>query len=84
MIHKSILIQCIGMGLLCSSMAGVTLEQFKNPPDDAKPLTWMHMMNQNISAEGLEKDLQAISDAGLGGAAYIQRVRGHAAGACSV
>jgi hypothetical protein len=41
---------------------------FKNPPADAKPMTWMHMMNSNGSKEGLSKDLRALSDAGVGGA----------------
>lgn len=51
-----------------TSFAEVTPEQFMNPPDAAKPRTWMHMMNQSLSKEGLEKDLQSLSDAGLGGA----------------
>ena len=42
--------------------------EFVNPPADAKPQTWMHMMNSNGSKEGLTKDLQALSDAGVGGA----------------
>lgn len=41
---------------------------FANPPDSAKPMTWMHIMNGNISKEGLTKDLQLLSDAGVGGA----------------
>ncbi|MDF7823431.1 glycosyl hydrolase [Pontiellaceae bacterium B12227] len=43
-------------------------DDFVNPPVDAKPMTWMHMMNSNGSKEGLTKDLQALSDAGIGGA----------------
>jgi hypothetical protein len=51
-----------------SAFAQISPDKFKNPPDSAKPRTWMHMMNQNLSKEGLEKDLQSLSDAGLGGA----------------
>lgn len=31
-------------------------------------MTWMHMMNNNASKEGLTKDLQGLADAGVGGA----------------
>ena len=41
---------------------------FQNPPPDAQPMTWMHMMNNNASKEGLTKDLQGLADAGVGGA----------------
>lgn len=58
--------------LLC---AGISFAQeltpleveFKNPPHAAKPLTWMHVMNGNISKEGLIKDIEAIEAAGVGG-----------------
>ncbi|SNR77060.1 Glycosyl hydrolases family 2, sugar binding domain [Lutibacter agarilyticus] len=40
---------------------------FKNPPIDAKPKTWMHAMSGNMSKEGLTKDLEAIEEVGLGG-----------------
>ncbi len=41
------------------------LEQnFKNPPQSAKPRTWMH---GNMSEVGLTKDLEAMADAGIGG-----------------
>jgi BNR repeat-containing family member/alpha-L-rhamnosidase len=40
---------------------------FQNPPPDARPMTWMHMMNNNASKEGLTKHLQGLADAGVGG-----------------
>lgn len=40
---------------------------FVNPPADTKPRTWMHAMSGNMSKEGMTKDLEAISDAGIGG-----------------
>lgn len=43
-------------------------KEFFSPPDSSKPRTWMHVMNQNFSQEGLEKDLQSLSDVGIGGA----------------
>ncbi len=40
---------------------------FKDPPSSAKPRTWMHAMSGNMSKEGLTKDLESISEAGIGG-----------------
>lgn len=40
---------------------------FKNPPQSAKPRTWMHAMSGNMSKEGMTKDLEAIAAAGQGG-----------------
>jgi len=51
-----------------SAKAELSHELFLNPPDNAKPRTWMHVMNQNLSEQGLEKDLQSLADVGIGGA----------------
>jgi len=51
-----------------ASLAGLSPEQFRDPPADSRPMTWMHMMNNNASKEGLAKDLQGLADAGVGGA----------------
>jgi len=40
---------------------------FVNPPDSAKPQTWWHWMNGNVSAEGITADLEAMKRVGLGG-----------------
>ncbi|MFD1316407.1 glycosyl hydrolase [Namhaeicola litoreus] len=42
-------------------------ENFKNPPERAKPRAWMHAMSSNMSKEGLTKDLDAIQKVGIGG-----------------
>ena len=45
-----------------------TLEQdFRQPPDSAKPLVWWHWMNGNISKEGIKLDLEWMHRVGLGG-----------------
>ncbi len=49
---------------------------FVAPPASARPMTWMHWMDNNISAEGMTKDLEAIADAGLGGALIFNIARG--------
>ena len=42
-------------------------EGFANPPRSAKPYTWWHWMNGNISKEGVTADLEALAAAGVGG-----------------
>jgi len=45
-----------------------TLEKsFKSPPDSAKPYTWWHWVNGNVSKKGITKDLEAMKAVGLGG-----------------
>jgi hypothetical protein len=41
---------------------------FLRPPDSAKPHTWWHWMNGNITKEGITADLEAMHSIGLGGA----------------
>src|SRR5205085_5084068 len=41
---------------------------FVNPPDSAKPHTWWHWINGNITREGITADLEAMKRAGIGGA----------------
>ena len=67
---KSLICQSIIVSLVVAltTHAGLKPNEFVTPPADAKPMTWMHMMNSNGSKEGLSKDLQALSDAGVGGA----------------
>lgn len=40
---------------------------FLNPPDAAKPHTWYHMMNGNVTKEGITCDFEALAKAGIGG-----------------
>src|SRR6185503_17676467 len=41
---------------------------FSNPPDSAKPHTWWHWMNGNVTKEGITADLEAMKRVGIGGA----------------
>jgi hypothetical protein len=41
---------------------------FTNPPNSAKPHTWWHWINGNISKKGITADLEAMKKIGLGGA----------------
>ncbi len=53
---------------LAISARGDDLESgFKSPPDSARPHTWWHWMNGNVTKEGITKDLEAMKRIGLGG-----------------
>src|SRR4051812_44761829 len=41
---------------------------FRDPPADARPNTLYFWMNGNVTREGIDADLAAMRDAGLGGA----------------
>ena len=51
-----------------AAAAAVLSAGFQNPPDVAKPHTWWHWMNGNITREGITADLEAMKKIGLGGA----------------
>ena len=53
--------------------AADTLETgWQKPPQSAKPRTWWHWMNGNISKEGITRDLEAMKRVGIGGATIFQ------------
>src|ERR1035437_5807100 len=48
--------------------AGSLEAGFQHPPDSARPQTWWHWMNGNVSREGITADLEAMKRVGIGGA----------------
>jgi len=40
---------------------------FLNPPESAKPRTWWHWTNSNVTKEGITKDLEWMNRVGIGG-----------------
>ena len=40
---------------------------FRTPPDSAKPLTWWHWMDGDVTKEGITADLESMKRIGLGG-----------------
>jgi len=44
---------------------------FENPPGSARPQTWWHWMNGNITKVGIAADLEAMKQIGLGGATIV-------------
>ncbi len=50
-----------------TAIAQTPLEQgFDNPPADAKPGTWFHVMSGNMTKEGITLDLEAMARTGIG------------------
>lgn len=58
----------LAAGAIVSSFAGTPEQEFANPPHAAKPQTWWHWMNGNVTREGVTADLEAMAEIGLGGA----------------
>ena len=53
---------------LAASAAGLSPDEFRSPPASARPHTWWHWMNGNVTKEGITADLEAMAAVGLGGA----------------
>lgn len=52
----------------CLNISAQDLESgFKNPPESAKPRTWWHWTNSNITKEGITKDVEWMKRIGIGG-----------------
>ncbi|MFC2110021.1 glycosyl hydrolase [Bacteroidota bacterium] len=67
------IVSCEGINKKSIQEANITIgikelrEGFKRPKKQFYPETWFHLMGNNISKEGLTKDLEAINQAGLQG-----------------
>ena len=57
-----------GFAGLPAFSAGLSADEFRNPPHTAKPHTWWHWMNGNVTKEGITADLEAMARVGIGGA----------------
>jgi hypothetical protein len=67
------LLALFSLGLTCCSENApkpqtLSVEDFKSPDKTFYPKTWMHAMNGNLSKAGYSKDMEAIAEAGMGGA----------------
>ena len=62
------------VSILVSLAAATALGQsaleksFRDPPREARPHTWWHWMNGNVTRAGITADLEAMKQIGLGGA----------------
>ena len=62
-----ILLSIITLNSTAQNGSGFLENGFKNPPDQAKPRTWWHWTNSNITKEGITKDLEWMKRVGIGG-----------------
>ena len=53
---------------LAQPAADPLLAGFRDPPASARPRTWWHWLNGNITEDGIVKDLEWMKQVGLGGA----------------
>ena len=58
----------LGTGTAVPVLAEALEERFARPPQDARPQTWWHWMNGNVTKEGITADLEAMNRIGIGGA----------------
>lgn len=63
-----------------SKPADPLADGFRNPPASARPHTWWHWMNGNVTREGITADLEAMKEAGIGGAQMFTVDQGIPAG----
>jgi len=49
---------------------------FQSPPASARPQTWWHWMNGNVTKEGITGDLEAMQRVGIGGAEIFNASEG--------
>jgi hypothetical protein len=61
-----------GIRSLQPSGADATAADFLKPPDDARPWVYWYFMDGNLTREGMDADLEAMKQAGLGGAIYLE------------
>lgn len=66
--------------LLLPKPADSLAEGFRNPPASARPHTWWHWMNGNVTKEGITADLKAMKEVGIGGAQLFTVDQGIPAG----
>jgi hypothetical protein len=68
----SLLLASLFAALPCTAAPAVPLAAgFAAPPDAARPRTWWHWMDGNVSADGIRQDLAWMKRAGLGGLQQI-------------
>ena len=82
LLHKALLLLALPtLGLLpaaaCAQQApAIDLEKaFQNPPEAARPWVFWYWMNAAVTAEGITADLEAMKEAGIGGA-YLMPIKG--------
>lgn len=67
---------CLGLLLFCSALSGLRAssldEDFRNPPEEAKPWVYWIWINGNVSKEAIRADLEDMKRVGIGGAMLFE------------
>lgn len=73
---------CLGLSLFSvnAQTPDPLAEGFASPPASARPHTWWHWMNGNVTKEGITADLEAMARVGIGGAQIFNAGEGIPAG----
>ena len=64
---KKLLALCLAAGAAVTASAESLEAGFRTPPHAAKPHTWYHLMNGNVTKAGITRDFEALAEAGFGG-----------------
>ena len=64
---KATLLAIAAMCANAATASAVSPEEFRSPPPAARPYTWWHWMNGNVTKEGITADLEAMARVGIGG-----------------
>ena len=51
----------------CAWAQNTLYEQFADPPQEARPRVWWHWMDGNVTMDGIQKDIDWMERAGIGG-----------------
>ena len=68
---RTMLCAALALNAVLGAAAATLEEGFRNPPGDARPQTFYHLMNGNVTKEGLTRDFEEIAKAGLGGVLIV-------------
>src|SRR5580698_7171086 len=82
--HRATVLSTVTASLLAATVvafaqsSGEALEKgFRNPPDSAKPRTWWHWTNGNVTEDGITKDLNWMKRVGIGGFQLVDVASGN-------
>jgi len=57
----------LSIASIVAVVSAVDVDSFRNPGVEYRPETWFHLIGGNVSKEGMDADLDAISQAGISG-----------------
>lgn len=67
-IQKAIMMAGVLLVTTSAFAADALVTGWQKPPETAKPRTWWHWMNGNITKQGITRDLEGMKRVGMGGA----------------